>query len=338
MAEILSQTEIDSLIATLLKEESGAQPEETAGRSPDPRAPRRVRAYDFKRPDKFSKEQLRTLQVIHENFARLLTTYYTATFRTMVQLVVGSVDQSTYSEFIRSVQNPSVICPFTLSPLQGTCVLDVNPLVAFPMLDRMFGGPGSALTQVRELTDIEKIVMQRVVQGTLSALREAWASVDEVNPEISGIEANPIFVQVAAPNEIVATIAIDVRVGEHVGVITLCIPHLTLEPILTKLSAHNRFAGSARQVRAGDRPALEESMGQALVPVTARLGQAELNIRELLQLAPGDLILLERRTDDHLEIFVGNQRRFSGRPGQSRGRLAVEITGLLESGGAEDVK
>lgn len=336
MAEILTQNEIDALIASLSAEASDPRPSAPDKSQGWDRAPRRVRSYDFRRPDKFSKEQLRTLHVIHENFARLLTTFFTANFRTMVQLVVGSVDQSTYTEFIRSVHNPSVLCPFSLHPLQGTCVLDVNPVVAFPMLDRMFGGPGSALPHVRELTDIEKTVMMRVVHGTLGALRDAWANIAEVRPEPAGIETNPIFVQVAAPNEIVATIAVDVRVGEHVGVITLCIPHLTLEPILAKLSAHNWFGGAAKDVKPADMEVLRKQVSRAQVPVAVELGRAHLTLRELLDLGPGDLVVLNTRTDDPLMVYVGNHGKYTAHAGQRRGRVAVEVQEVVEKGDLDD--
>ncbi|MFO7171549.1 MAG: flagellar motor switch protein FliM [Bacillota bacterium] len=332
--EILTQAEIDALIASLMAEQEG-QPQETK-KEERPQPPRRVRTYDFRRPDKFSKDQLRSIQVIHEGFARLLTTFYTATFRTVVQLVVGSVDQMTYSEFIRSVSNPSVICPFTLSPLQGTCVLDINPVVAFPMIDRLLGGPGTALPRVRELTDIEQTVIMRVIRGTLEAYREAWSNLVELSPAPGGIETNPIFVQVAAPNEIVVTVAIDVRVGEHVGVITLCLPYLTLEPVIPKLTTRTWFGTRTVQEQPEGRAALARRISGAVVPLTVQLGTAELTIRELLDLQVGDLIVLDRRVDEELTVYVGNQPKFRARPGQRSGRLAVRLTGLVPKGEPED--
>lgn len=342
MAEILTQAEIDALIASLVAEQAEAgstgarRPARAAETAESPPTHRRVRTYDFKRPDKFSKEQLRTLHVIHENFARLLTTHYTATFRTMVQLVVGSVDQSTYQEFIRSIHNPSIICPFSLKPLQGTCVLDINPVVGFPMIDRMFGGPGSALPRVRELTDIEATVMMRVIRGTLAALRDAWANIIVVEPEPMQIETNPIFVQYAAPNDICVTVAIDVRVGEHVGVITLCLPYLTLEPTLGKLSAHNWYGSGPVQQKEDDLRVLQQRIGTARVPLAVELGRTRLTVRELLDLGAGDLILLDQRADEDVTVLVGAQPKFRARPGLRRGRLAVQVTGLVPKGEPED--
>jgi flagellar motor switch protein FliM len=336
VADILSQTEIDALINAMVTSEQEG-PASGNARSTGPTvAPKRVRQYDFRRPDKFSKDQLRTLQMIHENYIRPLQTYFAARFRTMVQMVVGSVDQNTYSEFVRGISSPSVIAPFTMSPLPGTCVFDINPVVAFPMLDRLFGGPGGAMPQNRALTEIETTVMQTVIQGCLEAYSEAWKSITAFKPVPGAIETNPLFVQVAAPNEIVLTIAMDVRIGEHVGVITICIPHLTLEPILDRLSAHNWFKTSGRDVKPEDLMALETRVGSAKVAVVAELGRAELTVAEVLDLSVGDVIMLETAKDDPVHVYVGNQPKFLARPGRLRGRLAIEIIGDTRKGDDED--
>lgn len=328
MAEILSQAEIDALISSISPADPGTGVPATPRAAERPQ--RRVRAYDFRRPDKFSKDQLRTLQMVHEGFARLLTTHFTATFRTVVQLVVGSVDQATYAEFIRAIHNPSVLCPFRPHPLHGTCVLDINPVLAFPMLDRMFGGPGSGLKEVRELTEIEKQVMLRVVRGTLGCLQEAWANLTAVEPEPTEIETNPLFVQEAAPSEIVATITLDVRVGEHVGAITLCIPHLTLEPILVKLSAHNWFGGLQRPTLPEEVETMRLRLETAPVDLVAQLGRTELTMRELLQLAPGDVLMVQQPSAEPVLMLVDGRPKFAAEPGLRRGRLAARITGTID--------
>ncbi|HWI62404.1 MAG TPA: flagellar motor switch protein FliM [Symbiobacteriaceae bacterium] len=333
MSDILTQAEIDALISAMVNQEQAAEAKRSPGAN---KAPKRIRQYDFSRPDKFSKDQIRTLQMIHENFIRPLQTYFAGRFRTMVQMVVGSVDQNTYSEFIRSVSNPSVICPFTMAPLPGTCVLDINPVIAFPMIDRLFGGPGGSMPQSRPLTEIESAVMQGIVKGTLDAYSEAWRNVYDMRITPGNIETNPMFVQVAAPGEIVITVAIDVRVGEHVGVITLCLPHLTLEPILDKLSAHNWFKNQAREVRPADAAAIQSVVGEAKVPVTVELGRVELTVGEILGLNIGDMVVLETKLADPVRVKVGNETKFLGKPGQIRGRVVVEIDGDAMKGDDED--
>jgi flagellar motor switch protein FliM len=333
LADILSQAEIDALIAAMVNQEQENAGKRAAAQS---QSPKRIRQYDFLRPDKFSKDQIRTLQMIHENFIRPLQTYFAGRFRTMVQMVVGSVDQTTYAEFLRSLSNPSVICPFTAAPLPGTCVLDLNPVIAFPMIDRLFGGPGAAISQTRPLTEIEVAVMQGVIRGTLDAYAEAWRNVYDMKMTPGNIETNPMFVQYAAPGEIVITVAIDVRVGEHVGVITLCLPHLTLEPILDKLSAHNWFKVQSREIRPADAAAIESVVGEARVPVSVELGRTELTVGDILGLNPGDVIVLDSRLTDPVRVMVGNQSKFLGSPGQVRGRMVVEITGDAAKGDDED--
>lgn len=336
MADILSQQEIDALITAMVNE---APARADAGSKPaarDPMAGRRVRVYDFRRPDKFNKDQLRTLQMLHENYARLLTTYFTGTFRTMVQMVIGSVDQNPHAEFLRSVSNPSVLAVFKMHPLQGTCVLDIHPSIAFPMIDRLFGGPGATLAQVRPLTEIEQSVLYRVIGGTLDALKEAWRNIIDVQPSLESIESNPMFVQVVAPSEIVVTIAIDVRVGEHVGVITLCLPFMTLEPILARLSAHNWFSNSNREISSPDLAHLKSRVGEARVPLVAELGQTSLSVGQILDLRKGDVLVLEQQTGDDLLVYVGNQPKFTGRAGRVRGRVAVQLQTVLDGGEGAD--
>lgn len=326
MADILSQAEIDALISAMV---NGGAETEVAKQVPGEKggSPKRVRQYDFRRPDKFSKEQIRTIQIIHENFIRPLQTYFTARFRTMVQMVVGSVDQNTYAEYVRGLSNPSVICPFKIENLPGTCVIDISPVVAFPMIDRLFGGPGAAMPQSRPLTEIETSVLSSVLRGMLEAYADSWKSVDHWTITPGSIETNPLFVQVAAPNEIVITVALDVRIGEHVGVITICLPHLTLEPILDKLSAHNWFKTSIRDVRPGDQSALNATVQGARVSLVAELGRTELTVGEILELTKGDVVVLNTRVTDPVAVYVGNQPKFLGRPGRVRDRIALEILG-----------
>lgn len=321
MADILTQSEIDSLISTLVDSKETAKP------VPREERQKPTRAYDFRRPDKFSKEQLRSLQVIHENMVRGLSTYFSATFRTVVQMVVGSVDQSSFSDFLHTLPDTTVLCPFGLKPLQGTCLLDINPGLAFPMLDRLLGGPGTTLEEARSLTDIEKGVMRRVVSGILNALRDAWSNILKVEPEVADIETNPLYVQVAAPNDVVVTVSIDVRIGEHVGVITLCLPYLTLEPILAKLSAKNWFAGGVQ--KEADVDALQQRLATTTVPIVIELGRTYLSVREILELMAGDILVLDRRTDQPLIVRVDDRPKFTAEPGSHRGRLAVRIRDAL---------
>ena len=298
-----------------------------AGTTPEARE-RRVRVYDFRRPDKFSKEQLRTISMIHDNFARLLTTVFSGQFRSMVSVSVASVDDLTYAEFIRSIANPSVLAIFSLPPLKGNAVMDINPSIAFPMIDRIFGGPGNKLDKARPLTEIEQVVMERMFRGFLESLAEAWHNIVEFKSQVDAIESNPLFTQVVPPNEIVVAVSLDTRIGDNKGTMTLCLPYMVIEPVLPKLSAHNWFAASQ-----GDVPTvsqgLQKRLAEARIPMTAYLGQTRLKVRDLLALQRGDVIPLNSRVDDDMRITVGNRYKFNGRPGTVAGRVAVRINSVV---------
>ncbi|MBC7240081.1 MAG: flagellar motor switch protein FliM, partial [Chloroflexi bacterium] len=183
---------------------------------------RKIKVYDFRRPDKFSKDQIRGLQMIHESFARILTTNLSARVRSVVQMKVVSVDQVTYEEFTRSLFNPTVLVLFSLEPLEGTSVLEINPALMFSIIDRLLGGRGEPLKKPRELTDIEITVVKRLIDDFLLALQEAWGHIVELRLKVEGLENNPQFVQVAPPNDMTAVVTIDTKIGEVEGMMNLC--------------------------------------------------------------------------------------------------------------------
>jgi flagellar motor switch protein FliM len=198
---------------------------------------RRIVIYDFKRPDKFSKDQIRTVSIMHETFARQVTATLSAELRILAHVHVASVDQLTYEEFIRSVPNPTTLAVVTMEPLKGSAVLEIDPAVTFTIIDRIFGGQGGRTTYNRDLTDIECAVMERVVTRLIANLHEAWATVIDLRPRLGQIETNPQFAQVVPPTEMVVLVTLETRLGDVEGMMNFCIPYLTIEPIIPKLSA-----------------------------------------------------------------------------------------------------
>ena len=342
MAEILTQQEIDDLIAAMgagepVREQAPAvEPVRAPSPQREGQRERRVRVYDFRRPDKFSKEQLRTISMIHDNFTRLLATFFSAHFRAVVQLSLSSVDQMTYGEFTRALSDPTVLSIFTLKPLKGNGLLDITPAVAFPMIDRLFGGPGQAVEKIRPLTEIEQTVMDRLSRGFLSSLAEAWRNVIELEPRLEAMESNPMFAQIASPNEIVVAVVIDLRMGEHRGNINLCLPYLLIEPVLPKLSAHSWFASSQREATPELLSNLNHRLAETGVPLIAVLGQAAVSVRDLLGLEAGDVVRLDTRVGGEIDVTVGSRPKFTGQPGTFNGRLAVRIKALAGSEEDED--
>lgn len=342
MAEILTQREIDELISQMAAESAPAHtaagPAVTARpkRGQDGLEDKRVRVYDFRRPDKFSKDQLRTLSMIHDNFARLLTGFFSATFRSMVSVGIASVDDLTYEEFTRGVSNPSVMGIFSLTPLKGNAIIDINPSIAFPMIDRIFGGPGQGLDKSRPLTEIETTVMERLITGFLQNLTEAWGNIAKLTPRLEGLESNPMFAQIVAPNEIVIIVTLDCRIGDNRGQMAICLPYILIEPVLPKLSAHNWFSATQREVTPETLSRLQQRLEEARVPVSVRLGETDLTVKEVLELERGDVIVLDNAVRGDLLAYVGNKPKFWVQPGKLGSRLAVRLTQLLVEEGDDE--
>ncbi|MBY0088779.1 flagellar motor switch protein FliM [Brevibacillus sp. M2.1A] len=326
MAEVLSQSEIDALLAALSSGEMDAnelKKEETE---------RKVKVYDFKRALRFSKDQIRGLTRIHENYARLLTTYFSAQLRTFVQITVASVDQLPYDEFIRSIPKMTILNIFEAPPLEGRMVLEVNPNIAYTMLDRLLGGQGAIPEKMGALTEIETTVMERVFGKALDTFHEAWKQIIELDPYQEGLEMNPQFMQIVSPNEIVVVISFSTKIGDTTGMINLCLPHVVLEPIMTKLSGQYWFSKQKKTRDEEERLRVEERVKVAKLPIVAEMGTATITVGDFLQLQKGDVIQLDQSIDNKLKVKVGDHLKFLGQPGTHKGRVAVQIDEVIEEG------
>ncbi|MCQ4087197.1 flagellar motor switch protein FliM [Saccharibacillus sp. JS10] len=326
MVDVLSQNEIDALLAALSSGEMDAEElkkEETQ---------RKIRSYDFKRAVRFSKDHIRSLTRIHENFARNLTTYFSAQLRTFVQISVVQVEQLPYDEFIRSIPKMTVLNIFEAEPLEGRMVLEVHPNIAYAMVDRMLGGSGTAPLKPGALTEIETVIMERIFSRALENLQEAWKTVYDLSPRMEALETNPQFMQIVSPNETIALISLSTKIGDTSGMINLCIPHVVIEPIMSKLSVHHWFVSQKKARAPEELDALRERVTRAQIPFIAELGQSQLTIREFLSLAQGDVIALNKATEDGLAIRVGEKLKFIGSPGMVKDRIAVQIDEIVNEG------
>jgi flagellar motor switch protein FliM len=329
MVDVLSQNEIDALLAALSSGEMDAEElkkEDTQ---------KRVRAYDFKRAVRFSKDHIRSLTRIHENFARYLTTYFSAQLRTFVQISVVQVEQLPYDEFIRSIPKMTILNIFEAEPLEGRMVLEVHPNVAFAMLDRLLGGSGTSPTKINALTEIETIVMERIFSRAFDSLQEAWRTIIDISPRLEALETNPQFMQIVSPNETIALISLSTKIGDTTGMINLCIPHVVIEPIMPRLSVHHWFVSQKKTRAPEEVEALQSRLTKAKLPVIAELGTTEITIREFLGLMPGDVISLLKSTEDPLQIKVGERLKYYGSPGTVKGKMAVQITEIVHEGEEE---
>ncbi len=338
MVEILSQEEIEALLASLAGSEE-AQPTGPASASPvtpqvgsagklDRRAPIAYEVYDFRRPDKFSKDQLRTMQMLHETFARLFSSTLSAYLRAPVHVDLISVEQIPYDEYIRAITS-SLINIFSMQPLSGQALLEIEFDVVISMIDRLLGGPGTVVKRPQPaLTDIERPLVENVVDRALGALRTAWEGIVSFTPVREGMETSAQFVQIVPPNDIVVSILFELRVGETHGAMSLCIPYLLLKPILSKLSAQRWFSGSKRTT-AQHAAIIAQQVQQTRVPLVAVLGSTRLMLRQILDLKEGDVIVLTRRTNEPIDIMVGNKVKFRARPGLRGKQVVVQIESIV---------
>lgn len=326
MVDVLSQNEIDALLAALSSGEMDAEElkkEETQ---------KKIRSYDFKRAVRFSKDHIRSLTRIHENFARYLTTYFSAQLRTFVQINVVQVEQLPYDEFIRSIPKMTILNIFEAEPLEGRMVLEVHPNVAFAMLDRLLGGLGTAPSKIGSLTEIETIIMERIFSRAFESLQEAWKTVVDINPRMEALETNPQFMQIVSPNETIALISLSTKIGDTSGMINLCIPHVVIEPIMPKLSVHHWFVSQKKSRAPEEVEALRNRVNKAKLPIIAELGESQITVREFLGLSVGDVISLNKPVQEGLQIRVGDRLKYIGSPGTVKDRIAVQIDEIVSEG------
>ncbi|MBV7272266.1 flagellar motor switch protein FliM [Clostridium thailandense] len=324
MADVLSQSEIDALLAALSAGE--LSPDEV----PKEEEKQKVKPYDFRSPQKFSKDHIRTLELIHDNYARIISNYLTAQVRMNVKVKIESVQQITYEEFIHSVPNPTILTVFRMPPLSGSVLFETNPAFVFQVIDVLLGGSGMGKIKNREFTDIDKNIIKVVNSGLIYNLKLAWEDVLEVHPEIEGLETNPALNQTLAPNEPVALITFSVEMGKSSTFINICIPYLSIEKVLDKLVVQYWFQESDEDVLQSSREQLRERLNIIDVKLTAVLGSASLTVDEFLKLGVGDVVTLNEKTSSPVKLVVEDEPYFYGKPGILGKNMGVEILDIID--------
>lgn len=324
--EVLSQSEIDALLSAISTGEMDADElkKETTEK--------KVKVYDFKRALRFSKDQIRSLTRIHENFARILTTFFSAQLRTYVQITVASADQIPYEEFIRSIPKMTILNVFEVPPLDGRILMEVNPNIAYAMMDRMMGGKGSSINKVENLTEIETKIMSNTFERSFENLREAWETIADIDPILTDFEVNPQFLQMVSPNETVVVISLNTIIGETTGMINICIPHVVLEPIIPKLSVHYWMQTDKKEREPREIAILENRLKRADIPVSVDLGNSEISIQDFLMLEVGDVIELNQQIENPLTIKIGGMPKFIGQPGLTNKKIAIQVLETIKGG------
>lgn len=324
MSDVLSQGEIDALLAAI----SSGDVDADEIREVEPE--KAVKPFDFLRPNKFSKDQLRTIELLHDGFCRETQNQWTAQMRAKVEVDVLSADQMGYGEFVNSLPAPTLAFICSMEPLEGNVLLELNLPLAFSLIERLVGGPGTARPKVRELTEIEMALLSGPLNSLLAALSDSWSTVVEATFAPLGSETNPQFAQIVAPSEIVVLVTFSVTVGEHNGMVSLCIPHIVIEPAMGRLTAQSYFSGSAAGELPDARAEIERGLDRVEIPISARLGGATLSVEDLMDLAPGDVIPLGAPPGSEASVRIGHRPAFLAQPGVSGRKAAVQVTRKLD--------
>jgi len=269
---------------------------------------------------------------MHENFSRLLQTYLSGYLRALVQIEVISVDQLTYNEFTNSMPNPSVLGIVEFAPLTGSIIVEMTPTISFAMIERILGGAGHAFERVRGFTEIELSLLEKIIGQIINFFKDPWKNVIELRPRLKKIETNPQFAQILSPNETVALITLNTKIGNIEGMIHICIPHLVIEPVIPKLSTKFWFSGITKEITGSDLKIIEKKIQSTLLPIRVVLGDSEITVRDFLELGAGDVIQLNTSVNDDLKIYVGNLKKFSGKPGLKKNKVSVKITRIEKKG------
>ena len=326
MSEVLSQNEIDALLKALSTGEVDVEEIKDEGLE------KKIRNYDFKSPKKLAKDQLRTLQIIHENFSRMLNTFLSGYLRSFIQTEVLSVEELSYYEFNNSIANPAVLAIANFTPLAGQIVIDVSPSIAFTFIDRILGGNGKSADEKRSFTEIELTLIKKLMKQVLELLIDPWENVIELDPKLDKIETNSQFIQIVSPNETVALVTLSLRIGDVEGMMNICIPHIVIEPILEKLSTRFWFSNINKTITENDKYMLKKRVEKSKVAVSAVLGGTRITVRDFLELQKGDVIMLDNLVNNEIEIQVGDKQKYYGIPGVNKNKLAIKITRIDKKG------
>lgn len=323
MSEVLSQSEIDELFKALNTGEIDVNEMQEAN------VQKGIKVYDFARPSKFSKEQLRTLEIIFENYARLISTYLSGHLRTMVSAEVMNAEAITYSEFSNALINPVILAVTDFRPLKGSILLELSPNMGYTIIDRVLGGSGSGINTIRDFTDIERVILEKLFIQFVQLLVEPWQNVVELEPMLEKIETNSQVVQIISPNEIIALVTLNIKIGNVAGMMNICIPHLVIESIMDKLNTKFWFAQKEQELGPSYEEYIQKMIQKSPIPVKAVLGKTHITIREFLELTESDIIRLDKDIDSDLDIYVGNILKFTGTPGEYKNKVAVKINKVI---------
>jgi flagellar motor switch protein FliM len=324
--EVLSQEEIESLLS-VMDPHASASPAREPG-APSPRLREKVTPYDFRRPERVGKEQMRALQSLHEGFSRNFSAALSALLRTIVEVKLTSVDQLTYSEFVFSLENPTCFNVLRAEPLEGHLILDVNPSIVFPIINRLLGGSKETNAPTRRpLTEIELRLVSRITNLFLAEMKHAWENVLALQLSVDRVESNPQLVQLVPPNEVVVLISFEIALGDSRGMINLCIPYNSIERIGNKLSSNGWASYGKTGANDATRQQIAQQLDGSVVELVVTLADSKIRTAELVGLRVGDIIATDKDVKSPLDVHVQGVTKFRASAGAFKGRKAVQIEG-----------
>lgn len=322
MGEVLSQNEIDSLLQALSSGELDVEEIKDSG-------DKQAKNYDFARPAKFSKEHLRTLEIIFEHYGRLMSTTMPAYLRKTVQVEIMNSEAVTYSEFSNALSNPVILGIVNFEPLNGNIIMELATNLGYAMVDRMLGGPGEPLERNRDFSEIELLIIERIMTIAIELLREPWENVIDIHPHLERIETNSQFAQIISPSEMIAIVTINIKVGDVEGLMNVCLPYLTLEDVMDKLNTKYWYSNIQTKSEIVYKDTITDLINHAPMPVKAVLGNSVISVDDFINLQVGDIIRLDKGAEDELSVFIGNIEKFKALPGSSGENYAVQLTEII---------
>ena len=326
-SDVLSQAEVESLLSAMDGREADVIADAAISRV---RQRAKISPYDFKRPERVGKEQMRSLQTMHEGFGRNFGAALSALLRTIVEVKLTSVDQLTYSEFVFSLENPTCFNLINAPPLEGQLILDINLSLLFPIIDRLLGGNSEASAPARRpLTEIELRLVSRITDLFFAEMKHAWHNVLELDLSVDRVESNPQLVQIVPPNEVVVLISFELTIGDARGMMNLCIPFNAIERVNPRLVSNSWVAYGKKSATPENIHRISGQLSGSLVEVVVDLAETRIATADLIGLRVGDIITTEKDVQRPLVVSVEGKPKFHAQPGAFKGRKAIQVTGPI---------
>lgn len=322
MSDVLSQSEIDNLLQALSSGDVDVEEMKKSGEA-------QVKNYDFSRPSKFSKEHLRTLEIIFEHYGRLLSTNLPVYLRKNISVEVMNSEAVTYMEFSNALSNPVLLGVVDFAPLTGSVIMEMAPKLGYAIVDRMLGGEGEPLDKTRDFSEIELVIIERIMTVCVELLREPWENVLDLHPRLERIETNSQFAQIISPSEMISIITINIKIGDVEGLMNICLPYITLEPVMDKLNTKFWYSNMQEKTDVSYSDSIEHLISKAAVPVRVVLGNSSVSVADFASLQVGDIVRLDSKVNQDLNVFVGDIKKFTALPGSSGKNYAVRITSVI---------